>query len=155
MADYVLELVSVWSEKGEEAALEAGADLLNQIDEEHRKLRRAATALRAFLAYLQSDDGEGISVAVGDPSLDTIEVSQRSRLITKAASEILERLPQGENQVKVQEVLDHLRGDGLDLGVQQPLAVIGTVLNSADGFTKIARNTFEYEQPSAEDDLPW
>ncbi len=155
MPNYVLEFVKVWSESGEEAAHKVGDDLLRRIDEEHRELRREATALRALLAYLHSDGSEGTSASDGDPSLDIIEAPQRSRLITEAATEVLNRLPEDENLIKGQDVLDQLRQDGLDLGVQQPFAVIGTVLNSANGFTKIARNTFEYKPPPTEDDLPW
>ena len=59
------------------------------------------------------------------------------------------------------EVRDELRENGFDLGVQQPLAVIGTVLSSADQFRKVARNTFEVIPPLMPhavgdvDDLPF
>ena len=76
--------------------------------------------------------------------VDTISPTERPRLIMDTARELGIENKAGDDLVKVQEVLQELRGRGFDLGVQQPLAVIGTVLANADDFRKIARNTFEY-----------
>ena len=49
--------------------------------------------------------------------------------------------------VRVQDVLAELQRRDLDLGVQQPLAVIGTVLSRSEYYQKIARNTFHRIDP--------
>ena len=109
---------------------------------------------------ISEDPGE---VSAG---LDLIEASERSRLVVEAAQELyldLVRDPsvdEGSMLIKTQDVLNLLRRRGLDLGVQQPLAVIGTVLSNAHGFRRIARNTFEYQVESVPaymdiDDLPF
>ena len=63
------------------------------------------------------------------------------------------------NLINARDVHSALKNKGLDLGVSQPLAVIGTVLASADGYTKIARNSFEFSPPQQPvegvEDLPW
>ena len=89
------------------------------------------------------------------PTLDTVRVVERPRLIIEAAMSIWEDLPVGNDSVKMQDVLQALNGKGLDLGVKQPLAVIGTVLANSNEFRKVARNTFEFFQddgPPTEDD---
>ena len=154
MHDYVKNMMDTWTTEGEQAAYDLGAELLQQIDAEFKRLRNQADAISALGIYLR-DNGNVVEVLDPKhaPVLDTLKVSERSRLIVETAIALWQRLPSGNDLVKVQHVLQEMNSNGLDLGVQQPLAVIGTVLARADGFTKIARNTFEYRSPIA--DLPF
>ena len=154
MSDYVKAMMDAWTTEGEQAAYDLGAELLQQIDAEIKRLRNQADAISALGIYLR--DNSNVVEVLGPkhaPVLDTLKVSERSRLIVETAIALWQRLPSGNDLVKVQHVLQEMNSNGLDLGVQQPLAVIGTVLARADGFTKIARNTFEYKSPIA--DLPF
>ena len=157
-------MMDVWSNEGEQAAYDLGAELLKEIEVEQVKLTNQASAIRALGKYLQ-DTGGVIAISTDtNPELDVIEVTERSRLIIEAAAEVWQDQqhewhndPDG-HLVKVQKVLERIHTKGLDLGVQQPLAVIGTVLASAEGFRKVARNTFEYDPTSPTgdvEDLPW
>ena len=82
------------------------------------------------------------SVKEVQPALDTVEAAERPRLVMESAIAIFRY--SGNPLVKVQDVLQQLHERGLDLGVKQPFAVIGTVLANAEDFRKVARNTFEY-----------
>ena len=163
MKDSMREMMDTWSKEGEQAAYDLGPKLLLEIEAEQERLRNQASAINALGKYLQDTGNVVAHSANTNPELDIIEAAERPRLILEAATEIWQN--QQENWsatdaelVKVQEVLDRLKAKGLDLGVQQPLAVIGTVLASADDFRKVARNTFEYApqpQTNPVDDLPW
>ena len=169
MRDYVKELMAAWTEKGEQAAYVIGSQLLKELRQDIAHLEKQELAIEALGVVLRDhpevDTAEDPSYV--PPELDTIEPSERPRLIIEAAQkafherEISPWTTTGLSQVKSQEVLDQLRKQGLDLGVQQPLAVIGTVLSSANGFHKIARNTFQVRERKAlpaydeTDDLPF
>ena len=165
MRDYVKEMMELWTSEGEQAAYGIGAKLLEDISEQREYLDRQESAIHALGLVLQGSDNVDTSLQPVEiaPELDEIEPSERSRLIVKAATEVWKDQQTGwpgadSDLVKAQRVLDQLRADGLDLGVQQPLAVIGTVLASASGFKKVARNTFERIEPAQvddDDDLPW
>ena len=70
----------------------------------------------------------------------------RPQVILDAATAVLDVSSEG-SAVKVQDVLAELRQRDLDLGVKQPLAVIGTVLSRSEHYRKIARNTFQRIEP--------
>ena len=148
MKDYVREMMEAWSTQGEQAAYDLNTELLKEIEADFDRLKNQMSAINALRAYLQDSGNLEASTPVTNPDFDTVEPSERPRLIVNAAQVVWRQQP--DNLVKVQWVLDELNTRGLDLGVRQPLAVIGTVLASADGFTKIARNTFEYDA-----DLPF
>ncbi len=165
MRDYAREMIEAWTNNGEQAAYDLGQELLAEIQDAFLTLKRHESAIQALGMVLQ-DHGDVDPTAADpvepEPGLDTIEPSERPRLIIEGALEVLGNQQNWggseANLVKTVAVLDVLQGKGLDLGVQQPLAVIGTVLTNAENFTKVARNTFEYSQPpspSVRDDLPW
>ncbi len=151
MRDYVKEMMNTWTMEGEQAAYDLGGELLQEIDAEFDRLKNQLSAITALGTYLQDTANVEASDLNHDPHFDTVETSERPRLIVEAALAVWRRLPPSNELVKVQCVLEELHSQGLDLGVKQPFAVIGTVLSSADRFTKIARNTFEYKA----DDLPF
>ena len=153
MRDYTKEMMSTWAAEGDQAAYDLGVELLQEIEADFEILRTQSSTINAIGIYLR-DTGK-IDEHIPDlaPPLDTVEMSERPRLIVDAALALWRRLPPGNNLIKVQDVLQEMNNRELDLGVQQPLAVIGTVLARADGFTKVARNTFEYKRPI--DDLPF
>ena len=163
MKDYMKEMLHTWSTEGEQAAYDLGLKLLGEIEAEQERLVNQASAINALGKYLQDTANVVARSTNTNPELDIIEPAERPRLIVEAATEIWQNqkdswLGADAEFVKVQAVLERLKEQGLDLGVQQPLAVIGTVLASADGFKKVARNTFEYApqpQTDAVDDLPW
>ena len=151
MRDYVKEMMNTWTMEGEQAAYDLGGELLQEIDAEFDRLKNQLSAITALGTYLQDTANVEARNLNHDPHLDTVETSERPRLIVEAAVAVWRRLPPSNELVKVQHVLEELHSQGLDLGVKQPFAVIGTVLSSADRFTKVARNTFEYKV----DDLPF
>ena len=170
MRDYTGEMMDAWTEQGPQAAYNLGVTLRREIEEESEKLKRHKDAIQALGVVLRDrpEVDTTFDPADADPSLDTIESSERPRLIVEAAIQVWAHQQQGwptdnSDLVKAGEVLEALRTKGLDLGVQQPLAVIGTVLSNADNFRKVARNTFEYsgdvtaDEPRADpvEDLPW
>jgi hypothetical protein len=169
MRDYIRELLETWTARGEQAAYVLASNLLQDIRNDVVRLRRQESAIQALGAVLKEHPAVDTSAdpVDSDPDLDPIEPSERSRVIIEAAGEVYRNRENntwtatGTELVKTQEVLDHLRSKGLDLGVQQPLAVIGTVLANAVGFQRVARNTFEVREDKPQspyddvDDLPF
>ena len=168
MRDYVREMLDAWTGQSAQAAYDLGARLRQEIEEECQKLQRHDAAIQAFGVVLRDDPEVDTSVdpADPDPALDTIEAAERPRMIVEAAIEVWtdrKRFGWTESDahlINAADVIAVLRTKGLDLGVQQPLAVIGTVLSAADGFRKVARNTFERldpkDVPSGDvEGLPW
>ena len=165
-------LMETWTSQGEQAAYSRVRELLHEVRNDVIRLRKQEEAIQALGQVLREHPDVDISEDPGEVSagLDLIEASERSRLVVEAAQEIyldLGRDPfcdAGSMLIKTQDVLNFLRKRGLDLGVQQPLAVIGTVLSNATGFHRIARNTFQYHEettnvasfgPADADDLPF
>ena len=169
MRDYLKELMGAWSEHGEQAAYDAGGRLLRDLRRDIALLEKQELAILAlgavFLENPEVDASQDPGYFPGE--LDTVEPADRPRIIINAAKQAFrdrESNPwssTGTAEIKSHEVIDHLRSQGLSLGVQQPLAVVGTVLSSASGFHKIARNTFripgEQTTPVSfdPDDLPF
>ena len=172
MRDYVKELMQTWTSNGEQAAHSRVRELLHEIRVDVARLRKQEEAIQALGQVLRdhpdvdtSSDPAGVT-----PGLEPIEPHERPRLIVEAAVELFHEFLGHQHWednspilINCQGVLKLLQNRGLDLGVQQPLAVIGTVLNGAKGFRRVARNTFQY-QPEPEsgpppydgtDDLPF
>ena len=158
MKDYVKELMETWNSHGEQAAYSRVRELLHEVRNDVVRLRKQEEAIQALGQVLREHPDVDLSEDPGDVAagLDLIEPAERPRLIVEAATEIYQDIRGnsfGESEpvlIRAQEVLDTLRRRGLDLGVQQPLAVIGTVLSSATGFHRIARNTFEIQKEKKE-----
>jgi len=155
MRDYVKEMMTAWAEAGEQAAYDLGGGFLKEIQSDYDSLRRQESAIRALGMVLQEHAEVDSTPEPAEPGhgLSAIEPSERSKRITDAANEVRSEQQQNwggseSHLVKTQSVLDALNNKGLDLGVQQPLAVIGTVLASADGFSKVSRNTFLCKLPT-------
>ena len=158
---YVDEMLEAWTTKSKQAAYETGIRLLNEIQKDFEYLKRQETAIQALGSFLREDPEVDADAAPAVPEPETpeshadkIQAVERPRMIIQAANEVWaeQQDPWGGPEtdlIKTQDVYASLRKKGLDLGVSQPLAVIGTVLASADGYTKIARNTFEYTPPPA------
>ena len=168
--EFTREMMDEWTQEGEQAAYDLGPQLLREIEAERERLNNQASAIRALGKVLEDTVGVIARSDDLDPGLDVIEALERPRQIVSAAIDVWQSKQHGwsgdsdADYVKVQDVLERLRAKGLDLGVKQPLAVIGTVLTSAEGFNKVARNTFEYTPPPPPppsgppptvDELPW
>ena len=151
MRDYIKEMLATWTAHGEQGAYVLAGQLLRDIRNDVIRLQKQESAIQALGAVLREhpDVDTSTDPTPPDPDFDMIEPSERPKIIVEAANDAYwERENDnwsrtGDSFIKAQEVLDHIRRRGLDLGVQQPLAVIGTVLSSAEGFHRIARNTFE------------
>ena len=150
MKDYVRVLMDAWTANGNQAAYDLCGSLTAEIEDIVNSLRKQSAAIAALEQHLED---LGVQPRRQAAMLDTVRPAERARLITEVAINLWHKLPVGNDLLNVQDVLEELRGKGLDLGVQQPFAVIGTVLTRADGFTKVARNTFEYRQSPV--DLPF
>lgn len=169
MRDYVKAMMDAWTTEGEQAARDLGLTLLSEIKIDQQHLNRQELAIRALGAVLmdRSDSGAILDIAEDEaledssPDLDTIESSERPRMIVEAALEVWNDQQNQwsgseANLVATRDVRRRLRDKGLDLGVTQPFAVIGTVLASAENFRKVARNTFEYAPPTVDpEDIPF
>ncbi len=150
MKDCAREMLDVWSSDGVQAAYDIAPSLVEQIEAEIAALKRQSEAIRAVVRYLEQTD---IIVTREPPSgLDAALPKERPGLIVEAAVAVWRRLPSTSGDcVKVEAVLQELESArGIDLGVKQPLAVVGTVLARATGFTKVARNTFKYDPSSGD-----
>ena len=151
MRDYARELLEVWTKGDDQSAFDQATELLKQIKDDIANAQREYSAIEAFIVVLRNRPG--VSVAEEpDNGLDPIPSALRSRRIIETAKALFaeglenrrwdstdDSLP----RVTTLEVLERIQLEGLTLGVQQPHAVIGTVLASAEGFERIARNTFE------------
>ena len=171
MRNFVDEMLLACTGESKQAAYDTGIRLLREIQREFEYLKRQETTIQALGSYLREDPEIDQNVESPEPEPATpesqtneIEPAQRPRMILQAADEVWEaqQTPRGgseTNLINTRDVHLSLENKGLDLGVRHPLAVIGTVLASADGYTKIARNTFEYTPPpppeEAIEDLPW
>ena len=167
MRDYIREMLDAWTNQGEQAAYELASQLLQELRNDVARLQKLESAILALGQVLREHPAVDVSADPADPrpGLDRIEPAERPTVILEAAGDISWEVRNNNWNggqtilIKTQDVLNRLRSRGLDLGVQQPLAVIGTVLASAKGFKRIARNTFEVIQdqdPMVEpDDLPF
>ncbi len=77
---------------------------------------------------------------------ESVRVPDGPKVILDAAAAFLEAAS-GDLVVNVQDVLAELQLRDLNLGVQQPLAVIGTVLSRSEHYHKVARNSFRRVDP--------
>ena len=164
--------METWTAQGEQAAHSRVRELLHAIRGDVLRLRKQEEAIQALGQVLRDHPDVDTSNDPTDvpPGLEPIEPHERSRFIIEAAEEIFREYQSRQHWedpspilISCQSVHNLLKNRGLDLGVQQPLAVIGTVLNGASGFHRVARNTFQFqhgEQPSPPphdetDDLPF
>ena len=179
MKDYAKELMSVWTNGGEQEAFDRGSELLREIKGDIADAQREYAAIEAIMFVLRNRPGVSVleELAEPDDGLDTILPELRRKYIIDAANAVCQRQAEayteesiavadalghwrplhsdGPFRVTTQQVLWSIESQGLSLGVQQPHAVIGTVLANAEGFQRIARNTFETTyNASSETDSP-
>ena len=143
MADFVKEITEVWNEEGVQAAYDRGTKYLETISEEIRGLQGQRSTITALMQHLEA------SGARSTPQLalfESVRGPDRPQVILDAAEAVVEATS-GDLVVNVQDVLAELQRQDLSLGVQQPLAVIGTVLSRSEYYDKVARNTFRRVEP--------
>ncbi len=152
MRDYVRELTEVWRSEGEQAAYLLVSELHRSIRNDIAHLHKQGAAIQALAAVLKDypsvdtsadpidDDAEEAQQADAAGSA-FVDPSKRSDYIFRIA-EFVSHSSNGE-PFSTQDVLDEIYHRFATLGVRQPLAVIGTVLSSAKGFTRIAPNTYQ------------
>lgn len=143
MTDFVKEMTDVWNHEGVQEAYDRGKALLETIADEIRSLQGQRTTITALMQHLEA------SGARSTPQLELLEsvkAPDRPQVILEAAAAVLESTS-GGFLVTVQSVLAELQRRNLSLGVQQPLAVIGTVLSRSEYYHKVARNTFQCVEP--------
>ena len=145
MADFVKTITEVWNEEGIQAAYDRGTKYLETIADEIRGLQGQRTTITALMQHLEA------SGARSTPQLalfESVRGPDRPQAILDAAAAVLEASSgDGGLVVTVQSVLAELQRKDLSLGVQQPLAVIGTVLSRSEYYDKVARNTFRRVEP--------
>ena len=143
MADFVKAITEVWNEEGLQAAYDRGKKFIETIAEEIGVLQSQRTTITALMKHLEA------SGARTTPQLalfESVRGPDRPQVILDAAEAVVEATSYGF-VVKVQDVLAELQRRDLSLGVQQPLAVIGTVLSRSENYHKVARNTFQRVEP--------
>jgi len=138
------------------------AEILHQTD----GYLKQSEAIKAFRRYVIHDSDMDIEHPAEAPefhplALETIAPagrigslkSRRVMAIESAAFNVQalkrDRVKAGElpesalGVIQVSEVLSDISTQGFDLGVQQPQAVVGTVLSNSKWWIRIARNTFK------------
>ena len=177
MRDYARELIGVWTIEGDQGAFDRAIDLLREIKADIANAQREFAAIEALIVVLRNRPG--VNTLMEEPAepengLDPILAELRPKHIIDAANAVLwqkegsfarewETNSDGLWRVTTLEVLQYIENQRLSLGVKQPHAVIGTVLANAEGFERIARNTFEKrldllsspQGPAEPDDLPF
>lgn len=143
MTDFVKEMTDVWDQEGVQAAYDRGQLLLGKIAEEIRSLHGQQTAITALMQHLES---AGAQHSRQITLFESVKAPDRPQEILDAAEAVLDSTS-GIFVVRVQDVLEELDRRHLDLGVKQPLAVIGTVLSRSAYYQKIARNSFHRIEP--------
>ena len=143
MADFVKEITEVWDQEGIQAAYDRGNLLLGKIAEEVRSLQVQRTTITALMQHLEAS-GARSTPQMG--LVKSLNAPDRPQVILDAAEAVLDS-SSGMLVVRVQDVLAELQRRDLSLGVQQPLAVIGTVLSRSPYYQKSARNTFYRIEP--------
>ena len=90
MRDYIREMTEAWTNMGEQAAYDLASCLLKNIRSDVARLKRQESAILALGAVLREHPAVDSSSdpVVSDPGLDTIEPSQRSRVVINAADEV-------------------------------------------------------------------
>ena len=177
MKDYARELLDVWTNQGDQAGFDRATELLLEIRfDPIANAQREYSAIEAIIAVLRNRPSVSIveESADNENGLDPILPALRSQRIIETAEQICWEQEDassrgwgsnndGPCRVTTQEVIERIERQGLTLGVQQPHAVIGTVLANAERFERIARNTFEKrldllsspQGPAEPDDLPF
>ena len=143
MADFVKEITETWDQEGVQAAYDRGKILLETIAEEIKGLLGQRTTITALMQHLEASGARSTRQM---ELFDSVRAPDRPQAILDAAAAVLEATS-GGFMVDVQDVLAELQRRDLSLGVQQPLAVIGTVLSRSDHYRKLARNTFQRVEP--------
>ncbi len=139
MADFVKEITEVWNQEGVQAGYDRGKILLEKIAEEIRGLQSQRTTITALMQHLEVS---GARTTPQYEMFESVRAPDRPQVILDAAAAVVEAAS-GGLVVNVQEVLAELQRRDLNLGVKQPLAVIGTVLSRSEHYDKIARNMFQ------------
>ena len=139
MADFVKEITEVWNQEGVQAGYDRGEILLEKIAEEIRGLQSQRTTITALMQHLEVS---GARTTPQYEMFESVRAPDRPQVILDAAAAVVEAAS-GGLVVNVQEVLAELQRRDLNLGVKQPLAVIGTVLSRSEHYDKIARNMFQ------------
>ena len=143
MEDFVKAITEVWNQEGVQDAYDRGKILLETITAEIRGLQGQRITVSALMQHLE------VSGARTTPQyelFDSVKAPDRPQVILDAAAAVLEATSKGF-MVDVQDVFAELQRRDLDLGVQQPLAVIGTVLSRSEYYQRVARNSFQRVQP--------
>ena len=143
MTDFVKEITDVWNQEGSQEAYDRGKLLLEKIAEEIKGLHGQRAAITALMQHLEASGAQSTHQLTLNES---VKAPDRPQVIINAAEAVLDSTS-GVLLVRVQDVLDELYRRELDLGVQQPLAVIGTVLSRSPYYQKISRNTFHRIEP--------
>ena len=143
MTDFVKAITEVWNEEGIQSAYDQGKKSLETIAEEIRGLQGQRTTITALMQHLEV---AGARTTPQYPLFESVKGPDRPKVILDAAETVVEATS-GDLVVNVQDVLAELQRRDLDLGVQQPLAVIGTVLSRSKYYHKVARNAFRRVEP--------
>lgn len=143
MTDFVKEITDVWSREGIQEAYDRGKILVRKISDEIKNLQGQRTTITVLMQHLEASGARATHQLTLS---ENVRPSDRPQVILNAAEAVLDSTS-GIFVVRVQDVLAELQRRDLDLGVQQPMAVIGTVLSRSDYYTKISRNTFHRIEP--------
>ena len=143
MTDFVKEITEVWSQEGTQEAYDRGKILLGRIAEEIKNLQGQRTAITALMQHLEASGARATNQL---SLLEEVKAQDRPQVILEAAEAVMDSTS-GILVVRVHDVLAELDRREVNLGVQQPLAVIGTVLSKSPYYQKSARNTFYRIEP--------
>ena len=143
MEDYYGKLIPVAAED-EGLACQQARDYMAEIQREMGRLQEQLRHVASMYEYLSrklnlAEPTEITNIAFSPASVGT--PVGRHQVIMQTA---LDLVRSGTPSLSPQRVMEELNQKQVDLGVQQPHAVIGTVLGRSEGFRRVAENKFEY-----------
>lgn len=157
MRDYVQELIKLAAED-ERAAFQQATQFLAEIGREATHLEQQRALIGQFYTYLATKTGQAglgplivplrataTKAAPSSPTPQppgTIAPSNRSQEVRDTA---LAMVKEGQHVIHTHALFNRMTAGGKSLGVQQPLSVIGTVLSSTPGFSKIDANNYAWD----------
>lgn len=142
--DYYEELIKAAGSQPHYQVVRHANDAVNAIREELAYWEQQQTLVSQLHQYMLSKQRQTTQPAHqtgATVTTRTISPAQRSGVIQGTARQLA---AEGHGTLTSQDITNRLAETGFVLGVQQPNAVIGTVLSSMPEFERVATNVFKY-----------
>lgn len=139
--DYVRKFIHLLGSKRSQTELtREGLRLLEHIKEDIENLREQDDLIRRVIMQRGAPPA---NLRTTRPSNTPTDLSQR-QIIRQTAIELAKGSPSGE--VDVQSITNRLEDKGVRLAVKKPNSVVGSIVRSTKGFTKIGGGNYRYTE---------